>query len=558
MIAVDYGVVPGERQLVDEAEPANEPDTTCSTKCPGCISLEVEKTCARAEAGYWKAMHSKAVGREKELKQKLKKAKAELKQLKARLRGSSKDYVGGSQSEKVGKGSQREPKRRGQRRGEKGHGRRRHDELEAENDYRDLPDSEKVCKVCNKRFIEFPATDDSQEIVIRVRAHVRVIKRKQYTAACDCPGNPGIIAAPPPAKLIPKGSLSVSVWVLVLIDKFLLQRPTSRMLEFIRLTQGLDIPPGTVSGGLKRLAPLFEPQYEAIIERNRSDSRWHADETGWLVFYNEQARAIEENNHWKLWVFRSQSTVVYKIERTKEAKVVLEHYGPDAEGILNVDRFSSYKVLLRDGRILLAYCWVHVRRDFLKIAKDWPSRKDWAMAWVEKIGVLFRLNRERLQALESKDGFALAQAKLKQAIERMAEERKAELADPKLHCACRKALTSLKRHWSGLVLFVEHPEVPMDNNQAERDLRGPVVGRKNFYGSGSHWSARLTAMMLTIFQTLLLEGINIQTWLTAYLETCAENRGKVPEHACSFLPWNLSKEQLCKFQKPIPRINDSS
>jgi transposase len=558
MRAVDYEVIPGVWRIDDEALTAKALGITGSTECPGCISLEAEKNHARTEAGYWKAMHRRAVEREKGLKQKLEKAKAELKQLKARLTESKSEQKGGSQSEKVGKGNQSEPKRRGQRRGEKGHGRRHHDGLGAEDDYRDLPDSEKVCKGCNKPFVEFPTTDDSQEIVIQVRAHVRVIKRMQYTAACDCPGNPGIIAAPSPAKLIPKGSLGISVWVLVLIDKYLLQRPTSRLLEFLRLTQGLDIPQGTVAGGLKRLAPLFEPLYEEVIERNRSESRWHADETGWLVFYDEQTRAVEENNRWKLWVFRSQTTVVYKIERTKEAKVVLEHYGPDAEGVLNVDRFSSYKVLLRDGRILLAYCWVHVRRDFLRIAKDWPSREGWALAWVKKIGELFRLNKERQLALDSKDGFASAQTKLEKAIERMAEEREAELADPKLPLACTKALTSLKKHWSGLVLFVEHPEVPMDNNQAERDLRGPVVGRKNYYGSGSHWSARLTAMLLTIFQTLLLESINIQTWLTVYLEACAEAGGKVPEQADSFLPWNLSKEQLCRFQKPIPSINDSS
>ncbi|MBV8268916.1 MAG: transposase, partial [Planctomycetaceae bacterium] len=44
-------------------------------------------------------------------------------------------------------------------------------------------------------------------------------------------------------------------------------------------------------------------------------------------------------------------------------------------------------------------------------------------------------------------------------------------------------------------MFGEHPEVPMDNNTAERAERGPVVGRKNYSGSGSVWSGRLAAMM---------------------------------------------------------------
>jgi len=55
----------------------------------------------------------------------------------------------------------------------------------------------------------------------------------------------------------------------------------------------------------------------------------------------------------------------------------------------------------------------------------------------------------------------------------------AELADPQLHPARRRVLESLGEHWTGLTVFVEHPEVPLDNNTAERAQRGPVVGRKN-------------------------------------------------------------------------------
>ena len=65
----------------------------------------------------------------------------------------------------------------------------------------------------------------------------------------------------------------------------------------------------------------------------------------------------------------------------------------------------------------------------------------------------------------------------------------------------------------------------MDNNTAERSERGPVVGRKNYYGSGSLWSGRLAAMMFSLFQTLCLWGLNPRLWLTAYLEACAQAGG---------------------------------
>ena len=83
----------------------------------------------------------------------------------------------------------------------------------------------------------------------------------------------------------------------------------------------------------------------------------------------------------------------------------------------------------------------------------------------------------------------------------------------------------------------------MDNNTAERSERGPVVGRKNYYGSGSLWSGRLAAMMFSLFQTLCLWGLNPRLWLTAYLEACAQAGGRAVEDVDRFLPWNLSPEQ---------------
>ena len=112
-----------------------------------------------------------------------------------------------------------------------------------------------------------------------------------------------------------------------------------------------------------------------------------------------------------------------------------------------------------------------------------------------------------------------------------------------MHPARRPVLESLRHHWPGLTVFVEHPEVPMDNNTAERSERGPVVGRKNYYGSGAVWSGRLAAMLFSLFQTLALWGINPRVWLTAYLTACAESGGRAPAKPEALLPWNLTEDQ---------------
>ena len=110
------------------------------------------------------------------------------------------------------------------------------------------------------------------------------------------------------------------------------------------------------------------------------------------------------------------------------------------------------------------------------------------------------------------------------------------------------ALQSMQKHWDGLNIFVDNPDVPMDNNESERRLRMPVVGRKNYYGSGSKWSGILSAMLFTVFQTLLINHINPKLFLQAYFDVCAENGGKAPENLDEFLPWNLSDEKKAQWR----------
>ena len=116
-----------------------------------------------------------------------------------------------------------------------------------------------------------------------MRAYRRVIKRWRYRRSCQCAAAPALRTAAAPSRLIPKGILGISIWVTVLIDKYLLYRPTYRLLADLR-AHGLDLAQGTVTDGLRRLAPLFAPLREALIARSRRGEHWHADETSWQVF----------------------------------------------------------------------------------------------------------------------------------------------------------------------------------------------------------------------------------------------------------------------------------
>jgi len=429
-------------------------------------------------------------------------------------------------------------RRRGHQPGARGHGRRPTGHLPKVTEDHDLPEEAKRCGRCGMPFAPFPTDEESEQIEIEVRAYRRVHRRKKYRCTCGCPGTPGIVTAPLPPAVIPKGRFGVSIWTSILIDKFHLLRPTYRLVKDFA-SHDLFVSQGTITDGLRRLGPLFEPVYLRLREKCLTEDHWHADETGRLVF--EKTLDGRKGRRRYLWVFRSPSAAVYVLDRSRGAEVPRAFFAGRAAGIISADRYSAYKSLMKDGLVLVAFCWAHVRRDFLRVRDGYPKHASWAQAWVDRISMLYKLNRRRLAAASEEEAFADANEALRLYLMEMETIREQELlADPRQ--GRKKVLESLSRHWDGLTLFFGFPEIPLDNNEAERLLRSPVVGRKNYYGSGTEWSGRFASMMFSIFQTLTIWDLEPRRWLTLYLDECARRRGRPPTDVDPYLPWNLSEE----------------
>jgi transposase len=520
------------------------PAATCSAPplpdgpCPVCPRLAQEFEPWR-QAGYWKAMHERAVQRAALLQQEVEQLRAQLRLREQQLFGRKAEA--GVATRPTANGPDDPPRRRrGQQRGQKGPRRRDYSHLPAVDEDRELPDAACQCQRCGHRFAPVSGTEDSTILEIEVKAHRRIIRRHRYRPTCTCGVHPGVVTAPPAPRVIPKSILGVSILVELLVDKYLSYRPTYRLLADLA-TRDLDLSLGTVTDALQRLLPLFEPVYEALATHSRQQPLWHGDETRWLVFATVEGKV---GFRWYLWVFHAAEVVVFVLAQGRAHDVPEDYLGPKAEGILVVDRYKAYQAIaqVKGGQIVLAFCWAHVRRDFVTVARTWPEQEGWALGWVERIGQVYQLHDARRAVLAKPAEFAAADARLRAAVTALGAQGEAELTEPELHPARRKVLESLGDHWTGLTVFVEHPEVPMDNNTAERAQRGPVVGRKNYYGSGAEWAGRLAALMFSLLQTLCLWGLNPRSWLTAYLTACAEAGGKVPAEVERFLPWNLSEE----------------
>jgi transposase len=540
----------------------------------------------RMQAGYYQSMHARAVAREADLKRELQATRAKVREreatireregviaerdavieaLKARIAWLEKKLFGRS-TEATGSRPAGEsaggpsaagadtaaacgasdggaPRRRGQQPGAPGHGRRPRVELPTVVCEHRLPGGVPFCPRCGKPYRPF-GTEDSEEVEFEVRVYRRVHRRTRYVAGCTCGHGSAVVTAPVAPKVIPKGMFAVSLWVHILLEKYLFQRPLNRVLATLEL-ECLFVSQGTVTEGLRRIGELLRPVYCRILERARGASRWKMDETRWSVFVEMEGKT---GHKWWLWVAISEETVVYLLEPTRSGDVPRNFLGEDPEGMLLVDRYPVYQYL--GPRLLVAFCWSHIRRDFVDAGNAYEYLEKWSRQWVERINRLFDLNDERVAVRDLPEAFAVKDVAVRGAIAAIERERDRELATSNLHRAARKVLESLKNHWAGATLFVDHPEIPMDNNESERMLRDPAMGRKNYFGCGALWSGELTSSCFSINQTLLKHDIDPRKWFTAYLEACALAGGKPPRDIDAFLPWNMAGERKAEWRYP--------
>jgi transposase len=340
--------------------------------------------------------------------------------------------------------------------------------------------------------------------------------------------------------------------------------------------QGADISPATLSGTCAQAGALLAPLAEAVISRSRASWHLHADETTWRVFAPADGAGPAK---WWLWVFIGPDSVCFVMDPSRSGVVLARHAGideqtgqltDDGDGprqlVISSDFYTVYSSAGKkaDGLVNL-FCWAHVRRHFVRAGDANPVQlTSWTQAWLDRIKDLYSAHEQLMAAWsaaaaapaprEQKAAARLehAQTVWDTAIAAIDQARTKQMAAPGLQEPAKKALATLEREWDGLLAHRDYPMISLDNNTAERMIRGPVVTRKNARGSHNGDSARLAAAVWTVTATIQMAGLNVLTWLTAYLDMCGHNRGSPPTgpDLQRFLPWNANPDDLQAWAQP--------
>jgi transposase len=475
--------------------------------------------------------------------------------------------AGGGRGASAGAGDKRGPGARG--------GRRDYSHLPRFEVTWDFPGGGYCCPECREPFTllgdHWSGEQLDWQVIVRLVAHCR----RRYRRACECKV-PATVMADGPPKAIGKGLFSNAFIAMLFTERHVAGRSMNSLVAGLA-RQGAEVSPATLAGTCAQAGALLAPLAEAITVRSRESWHLHADETTWRVF---APRDGDGPVKWWLWVFLGPDTACFVMDPSRSGAVLARHAGidektgqltGDGDGgqrrlVISSDFYAVYQSAGKkaDGLVNL-YCWAHVRRHFVRAGDASPVQlKHWTEAWLERIKALYSAHAKLMAAWQeaaapapqgkTAAGTSLdeARAAWDTAITVIDGARGKQMTAPGLQEPAKKALATLDREWDGLIAHRDYPMIGLDNNPAERMIRGPVVTRKNAGGSRNGDSARLAAVIWTVTATARMAGLNVLAYLTACLDECGRNGGKplAGPGLERFLPWNASPEDLRAWAQP--------
>jgi transposase len=369
-----------------------------------------------------------------------------------------------------------------------------------------LPEEGRLCPVCQGRLEPLgEQTEDAEEITV-IEASYQVVTHKRTKYRCRCNG--AVVTAPGPVKLTPGGRYSPEFAVHVAEAKYLDHLPLERQARAMG-RKGLDVDSQTLWDQLGALAKHLHPTYQALCTNVLASEVVFMDETHWRLM------DADGSHRWWTWCVAADGAVAYWIrgQRSREAaEAVLGTY----TGVLMSDGYAVYEALSRGSpAITPVHCWAHVRRKFLEAESSFPEECRHAL---DLIAALYEVEREvpplpRGAPEEAREDAFRLRARLRQErsraiIEELREWAYATKPVTLPASSLGKAIDYMLSLWPGLTRFLSDPRVPLDNNAAERALRGIVVGRKNHYGSHSRRGAEVAAILYTLFESAKLAGVD--------------------------------------------------
>jgi hypothetical protein len=264
----------------------------------------------------------------------------------------------------------------------------------------------------------------------------------------------------------------------------------TKMSDLIKsLRSDISICPATILNIIDDIGVNLEKPKNNVQKEIQKSFYNHADETG--------MRKDGKNGY--VWTFCNPKNALYHYDQSRARLVAQQILGPDYNGFLVNDGYSAYETYKHQR------CWCHILREGDALTQKFPDSKI-------PIGHLHEIYR------------LATEAKLKPPDERLKiKENLAGITELghiievlKTTAGCKKFAGTLKRAAPNLFVGVEHPEIPLHNNYAERTIRPLVIHRKLMGCIKNEKGERFINNLMSMIQTWKIRGLNIHEMLVSY------------------------------------------
>jgi len=445
----------------------------------------------------------------------------EIQRLQAQMSKLQKMMFGASSERRKGDGGD-EPGEQ-EKKSQTGHGPTEQPELPRVEEVHELPEEARVCELCGGVLDEWKGQEETTEEVSVVRRVFVLKQHKQKKYRCKCGGC--IKLAEKPARLVDGGRYSTEFAVEVAVEKYLDHMPLERQVRKMR-REGLRVTSQALWDQLWFLSRALKPVYERLKPYILSFPVISADESVWYLLEKGGRK------RWYVWGAACPFAVYYRLDPSRSGEVAVELLG-DYGGKIITDGYQGYNGLSRDGphggKATIVNCWAHARRKFVECEQDYPDECEKALKMIRGLYEVEKQvpNPWSLPEAEREQAFSLLARQRDERSRAITEELK-EWAREQLslpESTFREALEYMLGHWKGLTAFLDDPRVPLDNNRIERGFRGPVVGRKNHYGSKSKRGTEVAAIFYSLIESAKLCGLDPREYLLSATEAALADPG---------------------------------
>ena len=274
-----------------------------------------------------------------------------------------------------------------------------------------------------------------------------------------------------------------------------------------RLARQLKVNSGSLIGAMHGLASQFEGVMGKLVREYRRARVKHADETGW--------RNDGKNGY--AWLFLTPLISLFRFRQSRSAKVAMEVFGSKKlPGTLVVDRYAGYNKV----RCLVQYCYAHLLREVQDLGKEFmqePEVRQFVATLAPQLTQAMQLRQQGLKLKEFHHQGRQIKAAIIQSVQA-----------PARHPGIQKIQNIFRENEGKLYQWTRHPDIPAENNRAERELRPLVIARKISFGSQSERGLRTREILMSVLQTMGKQTENVLGKLSEALDALAINPKRDP------------------------------